>query len=161
MKAWNIWKSSPFWVAQRHSPPHPVPWRNTVWGQELTPHLWIETIFPFQHMALSHSVSKWNGVKETFGKENKNYSFFPFFGFHFLVQLFLGFFFPVHHFLRPQVPGHPVWHNPDLAPSGSKESHSFGASRQKVHWKGHRRGFVLPKEDEKLQEKPGCWLQRN
>lgn len=160
MKAQNIWKSSPFWVAQRHSPPCPVSWRSSVWGQELTPHLWIETIFPFRHMALARFVSKWNGVKETFGKRNKNGILFPF-----LVFFFVGFFFFLRYpslLLKTLSPRTSclTQSRAGLAPSGFKWSHNFGVSRQKIHWKSHRRGFVLPKEDEKLQEKPGCWLQR-
>lgn len=57
---------------------------------------------------------------------------------------FFFFFFPIHHVSsRRWVPGHPGWHNPELAPSGSKWSHSFRVSRQKVHWEGHGRGLVL------------------
>lgn len=61
--------------------------------------------------------------------------------------LFLVFFFPIHHVSsRRWVPGHPAWHNPELAPSGSKWSHSLRVSRQKVHWEGHGRGLALLSE---------------
>lgn len=115
----------------RCSLPHRMPWWSIARAQELTPHLWIETVYPFQHTAHTFLFRNETVLRRPLGNETK------------MAFYFFFFFLPIHHFFsRPQVPGHPAWHNPELATSGSKWSHSFRVSKQKVHWKGHGGGCL-------------------
>lgn len=152
--SWGRWRQG-HWkvlcIAQRYCPPHHVPWRSIAGAQELTPRLWIETIFPFQHTALPHFCfgmkREWNGVKEAFGKWNKNGVLFLF-----SFPCFLSITSPQdlksQDILADTIQSWPL-----------QALNEVTASRRKVHWKGHRRGFVLPKKDGKFQEGSGCWLQ--